>query len=119
MFRRSVSSFQRHSGPSIPQIIGRLIDSFPTREGPTGPVPVGKYPIGKWAASLPEEVNETLANHGGLAKFSTDNGNFFTVSRENGTLVVSLTNMAVGLVKQKRFKDAMKTEQKQYEKKRF
>lgn len=116
MIRSCAFLFQRSNGggPTVPQIVGRLLDLFPTQ----GERHAAKTSVGKWAASLPDEVNEVLAQHGGLAKFASANPNFFSISKENGTLAVSLTSMASGLLSQKKFKEAQR-EEKANEKKRM
>mmetsp|Transcript_8834 Transcript_8834/g.9944 ORF Transcript_8834/g.9944 Transcript_8834/m.9944 type:complete len:125 (-) Transcript_8834:70-444(-) len=108
MIRNLSVLLQRNSGggPTVPQIVGRLLDLFPQ----SGERVVGKTSVGKWASSLPDEVSEVLTQHGGLAKFASANPNFFHVSKENGTLTVSLTSLSTGLLQQKKFKEAQRLE---------
>lgn len=90
------------AGPSPPQIIARLLELFPDNSV--------CVPARKWAPVLPDDVNEVLAGHGGLTKFTGNHPNFFSVIEENGAVVIKLTGVSKSLVQQKKFKDEKRRE---------
>lgn len=103
--RRFEARQQHPTGPAVPQVIGRLLELFPAGKDK---YPVSKVPASTWAASLPDDVQEVLASHGGLAKFVSNQPNFFKVTKENSCVVISLGELGRGLLATKKYKEEQK-----------
>ncbi|KAG5493010.1 hypothetical protein JKF63_01591 [Porcisia hertigi] len=96
----------RRSAPTEPQIVARLITFFPRNKT--------FVPINKWAAALPDDLQETLVPYGGLSSFASAQSNFFMIRKENGVTVAALSAMGTGLAIEHGRKE--KQEQKRAEK---
>lgn len=105
--------FGQRKALTVPEVVGKLLEKF-TCEGEKT-----KMTVGKLASTLPDELNETLSEHGGLARFASSNPNFFTVIRENGTLVITLSEMSRSLVRQKHYKEEQRALKAQVFQKRY
>jgi hypothetical protein len=118
MFRNCLLFHQRRferKGLTVPAVIGKVLQKFPIENGNLRT----KMTVGKLAATLPDELNESLSEHGGLARFASSNPNFFTVVRENGTLVVSLSELSSSLLRQKSYKEEQRALKQSDRPKRF
>jgi hypothetical protein len=106
--------FEQRKALTVPEVVGKLLEKFAEK----GEIRT-KMTVGKLASSLSDDINESLCEHGGLARFATSNPNFFTVVRENGTLVVFLSDMSANLCRQKYYKEEQRALKAQIAPKRY
>ena len=97
--------FQRAS-PAVDPIVnqtdfvGRVLESWPDKSI------TSETPPSLLMRDMPEDVQEKIAEFGGLLNFCKKNPNFFGSKQVNGKAVVYLSEMAANILTQKKFKES-------------
>eukprot|EP00658_Telonema_sp_P-2_P072437 TRINITY_DN61574_c0_g1_i1.p1 TRINITY_DN61574_c0_g1~~TRINITY_DN61574_c0_g1_i1.p1 ORF type:complete len:159 (-),score=19.62 TRINITY_DN61574_c0_g1_i1:225-701(-) len=97
--------FQR-AAPAVDPIVnqtdfvGRVLESWPDNSI------TSETPPSLLMRDMPEDVQEKIAEFGGLLSFCKKNPNFFGSKQVNGKAVVYLSEMAANILTQKKFKES-------------